>query len=65
MSEGDYSKLTMAELLEEMEAWDAVINAPKGPGSPSNAVREAAQRLLDEAEAWYARREIESERASW
>jgi hypothetical protein len=46
----------MPELLDERDAWLKVMHAPKGPGFPSNAARDAAERLHDEAAAWYFRR---------
>lgn len=52
--------MSMVELIEEMEAWQRVIKSPQIPGGPNSAAREAAQRMFDDADAWYHRRHIES-----
>lgn len=50
-----YSAMTKDELWDEMAAWQCVIDAPKGPGGPSNAEREAAQSQYALAGAWVQR----------
>ncbi|GAA6176888.1 hypothetical protein [Sulfitobacter pacificus] len=50
-----YSAMTKNQLWDEMEAWQRVINAPKGPGSPSNAERQAAENEYNLAGAWVQR----------
>lgn len=53
-------EMTIKELEHEVEAWHEVIRQPKGPGTPSNSAREAAENYLKEADAWIARRRIEA-----
>jgi len=57
-----YAKMTPSSLIEEMEAWQAVADAPKAPGNASNAARDEANKQLAIAEAWYHRRKIEGEK---
>ena len=51
----DYSTMTEAQLIKEMEAWRAVVDSPKGPANASNGAREEAGRQMYLAEAWYRR----------
>jgi hypothetical protein len=51
-----FARMSVAELTREMEIWAAVVDCPKGPGTPSNGAREAAERRMHEAEAWLHRR---------
>jgi hypothetical protein len=57
-----YAKMTPSSLIDEMEAWQAVADAPKEPGNASNAARDEANKQLAIAEAWYHRRKIEGEK---
>lgn len=51
----EYRNMKPAELLKEQEAWERVLNRPKGPSEPSNAARETALRHVNEIEGWIAR----------
>jgi hypothetical protein len=51
-----YESMTSHDLVEEMVAWQAVADAPKGPGGPSNGARKEAIRQMRLAEAWYHRK---------
>lgn len=53
------ANMTRLELFDELAAWGAVLDEPKGPGSPSNAARASAERFYADTEAWIARNEIE------
>lgn len=50
-----YAAMTKNELWDEMEAWQKVVDAPKEPGCPSRAEREAAEREVALAGAWVHR----------
>jgi hypothetical protein len=54
----DYSEMGFAELEKEQSAWIAVMQQPTGPGTASNAARQAAQARLGLVEAWIARRSL-------
>lgn len=51
-----YADMTTSQLIDEMDAWQSVVDAPKAPGYASNAAREEAGRQLALAEAWYHRK---------
>lgn len=53
-------EMTQAELICEMDAWLKVINAPKGPGYPSNDARRGAETIYANLAAWRARRALEA-----
>lgn len=55
----NYRNMNIPELREEQEAWDSILNRPKGPSEPSNEARETALRHFNEIEGWLARRELE------
>ena len=48
-----YANMTQGMLLREMNAWQDIVDAPKGP---SSGAREEAKRQKFLAEAWYHRR---------
>lgn len=52
--------MTVEELHAEMEAWSRVLNAPRGPGGPSNAERTMAQGYYAQAGVWAYRRKMEA-----
>lgn len=54
------AEMTRAELVCEMDAWNKVIDGPKGPGTPSNTARRGAELIYDELAAWEARRALEA-----
>lgn len=54
-----YRAMTIEALLAELEAWDLVLQQPKGPGTPSNDARETASHHRAEIEGWIARRNLE------
>ncbi|MCD1642574.1 hypothetical protein [Aurantimonas coralicida] len=51
----NYHEMTDAELESELAAWLAVIQAPTGPGQPTNAARRVAEDEIGKVEAWRAR----------
>jgi hypothetical protein len=51
-----YATMDKKELLFEASCWLQVIDAPKGPGSPSVAARAAAEAQLALVDAWIERR---------
>lgn len=54
-----YASMSIDELLAEWEAWNYVIQSPKGPGTPSNSDRDVALRHQNEIGGWVARRRLE------
>lgn len=54
--EKDYREMGFADLEKEQSAWIAVMQQPTGPGTASNAARQAARAQLGLVEAWIARR---------
>ena len=54
-----YAEMTVNELHDERSRWSKVVDAPKGPGTPSNSAREAATRHIDEIDGWLALIDIE------
>lgn len=57
-----YSAMSKDQLWDEMAAWQKVVDAPKGPGGPSNAERAAAAGQMALAGAWVHRLKNEEER---
>lgn len=55
-----FHQMTISELEREVDAWLEVTRQPKGPGTPSNSARRAAENYLEKADAWLARRRIEA-----
>jgi hypothetical protein len=53
MTDDRYANMTPGMLLREMNAWQNIVDAPKGP---SSGAREEAKRQKFLAEAWYHRR---------
>lgn len=57
-----FGRMSVAELEREMNIWAVIVVCPRGPDSPSNGARLAAQRRMYEAEAWWHRRKTFEEK---
>lgn len=53
------NEMSLAELEHEAMAWLHIFTSAKGPGTPSNEARAAAEQLYGETMAWLARRRQE------
>jgi hypothetical protein len=54
--------MTRDELINELEVWEMVVAAGRGPGMPSNAARDGARKYCRQIEAWFARRCMEDKK---
>lgn len=54
-----YADMTIIELMTEVETWERILDAPKGPGKPGNGARHAAEAEMYRADAWLQRKRME------